>query len=89
VKVKYDFLLLFLQLKLSEVEARLKIFEYSARTSKKIQPITITKINWLMLLKEITTAYSKNYMKSINTLCGKKNSELLVLKAVGKQALKS
>jgi hypothetical protein len=69
VKVKYDFLLLFLQLKLSEVEARLKIFEYSARTSKEIQPITITKINWLMLLKEITTVYSKNYMKSINTLC--------------------
>lgn len=35
------------------------------RTSKKTQPLTITKTNWLMLLKEIKVVYSGNRIKSI------------------------
>jgi hypothetical protein len=53
---------------------------YSA--SKKTQPVTITKINWLMLFKEIIPVYSENHMKPINTLCGQ-NTELLIVKAGG------
>jgi hypothetical protein len=40
----------------------------------------ITKINWLMLFKEIIVVCSGNHMKPINTLCGQ-NAELLSAKA--------
>jgi hypothetical protein len=58
------------------------IFKYSVRTAKKTQPITITKISWLMLFKEIIAVYSENHVKPINTLC-EQNSELLIVKAGG------
>jgi hypothetical protein len=45
----------------------------------------MTKINWLMLFKEINTVYSENHTKPINTLCGE-NAELLNVKAGGTQS---
>jgi hypothetical protein len=42
------------------------IFKNSVRTSKRTPHFTITKINWLMLLKEIILVYSNNYTKPIN-----------------------
>jgi hypothetical protein len=47
-------------------EARLKTFNYSVLASKNTRPITVTKINWLMLSKEIIAAYTENHMKPIN-----------------------
>jgi hypothetical protein len=58
------------------------IFRNSIRTAKKTQPITITKINQLMLFKEILAVYTRNHMKPTNTLCGQ-NEELLIVKAGG------
>jgi hypothetical protein len=52
------------------------IFKNSVPTSKKIQYFSITKINWLMLFREIIPVYPKNNMKTINTLCGQ-NAEIL------------
>jgi hypothetical protein len=43
------------------------IFNNSVRTAKKTQCITITKINLLMMFKEIIVVYSENHMKPINT----------------------
>jgi hypothetical protein len=37
------------------------LFKDPARTSKRTPHFTITGINWLMLIKEIMTAYSENY----------------------------
>jgi hypothetical protein len=45
------------------------IFKNSICTAKKTQHSTITKINWLILLKEIIAVYSENHMKPINTKC--------------------
>jgi hypothetical protein len=41
----------------------------SVRTSKRTPHLTITKINLLMLFKEITAVYSENYTKPVNTKC--------------------
>jgi hypothetical protein len=53
------------------------IFKNSVCTSKKTQDFFITKTSWLMLFKEIITAYFENRTKSINTLC-EQNAELMV-----------
>jgi hypothetical protein len=47
-----------------------------------MQHISITKISWLILFKEIVPVYCDNYTKPINTLC-EKNAELLIFKAGG------
>jgi hypothetical protein len=39
------------------------IFKNSVRTSKRTPHFTITKINWLMLFKEIIVVYSENDTK--------------------------
>jgi hypothetical protein len=39
------------------------LFKNSVRTSKRTQHFTITKINWLMLFKEIISVYSENHKK--------------------------
>jgi hypothetical protein len=41
----------------------------SVRTSKRTPHFTITKINWLMLFKDIMAVYSENHAKPINTKC--------------------
>jgi hypothetical protein len=43
------------------------LFRNPVRTSKRTPNFTITKINWLMLIKEIITAYSENHAKPIKT----------------------
>jgi hypothetical protein len=43
------------------------IFKISVRTSKRTPHFTITKINWLMLFKDIIDAYCENHMTDINT----------------------
>jgi hypothetical protein len=45
------------------------LFKNSVRTSKRTPYFTITKINWLMLCKEIITVYSENHTKPINAKC--------------------
>jgi hypothetical protein len=45
------------------------LFKNSVRTSKRTPNFTITKINWLMLFKEIIAVYSENHAKPINTKC--------------------
>jgi hypothetical protein len=45
------------------------IFKNSACIAKKTQHLTITKINWFMLFKDIIAAYTENHMKNINTKC--------------------
>jgi hypothetical protein len=42
------------------------LFKNSGRTSKRTPHFTITKINWLMLFKEIIAVYSDNHIKPIN-----------------------
>jgi hypothetical protein len=54
------------------------LFKISVRTSKRTPHFTITKINWLMLFKEIIAVYSEEHTKPINT-----NSALLTVKADG------
>jgi hypothetical protein len=56
-------------------------YKNSALTSQKTQLVSMTMINWLMLLKEISV-YSENHMKHIDTLC-EQNSELLIVKTGG------
>jgi hypothetical protein len=59
-------------------KARLQtIFKHSARTAKKTQHFTISKISGLTLFREIIAISSENHMKSINTLWGQ-NEELIV-----------
>jgi len=43
------------------------LFKNSVRTSKRTLHFTITKINWLMLFKEIIAVYSEKHTKPINT----------------------
>jgi hypothetical protein len=43
------------------------LFNNSDRTSKRTQHSTITKINRLMLFKEIVAVYNENHTKLINT----------------------
>jgi hypothetical protein len=39
------------------------MFKNSVRTAKKIQHLAITKINWLMLFREIIAVYNENHTK--------------------------
>jgi hypothetical protein len=39
------------------------IFKNSVRTANKTQHFSITKINWLMLFKEIIAVYTENHTK--------------------------
>jgi hypothetical protein len=41
------------------------LFKNSVRTSKRTPHLTITKINWLTLFKEIIAVYSLNHTKLI------------------------
>jgi hypothetical protein len=43
------------------------LFKNPVRTSKRTAHFTITKINWLMLFKEIIAVYSENHTKPIIT----------------------
>jgi hypothetical protein len=45
------------------------LFKNSVCTSETTPNFTITKINWLMLFKEIIAVYSENQAKPINTKC--------------------
>jgi hypothetical protein len=45
------------------------LFKNSVRTSKRTPYFTITKINWLMLFKEIIDVYAENETRPINTKC--------------------
>jgi hypothetical protein len=51
--------------------------KHSVCTSKKTLSITITRIGWLMLFKEIISAYFENH---VNTFRGQ-NAEILIFKA--------
>jgi hypothetical protein len=70
-----------MELDISPLKSKLVwiIFKNSARTAKKTQHFSVTKINLLMLFKKIIAVYSENHMKPINTLCGQ-NTELLIIK---------
>jgi hypothetical protein len=54
------------------------LFKNLVRTSKRTPHFTITKINWLMLFKEIIAVYSEKYTNSII-----QNADLLIVKADG------
>jgi hypothetical protein len=45
------------------------LFKNSVRTSKRTPHFTITKVNWLMLFREIIAVYSENHAKPLNTKC--------------------
>jgi hypothetical protein len=45
------------------------LFKNPVRTSKRTPHFTITKINWLMLFKEVIAVCTKNHAKPINTKC--------------------
>jgi len=45
------------------------ISKNSVRTSKRTQHFVITKINWLMLFKEIIAVYTENHTKRVSTMC--------------------
>jgi hypothetical protein len=45
------------------------LFKNPVCTSKRTPHFTITKINWLMLFKEVIAVYSENHAKPINTKC--------------------
>jgi hypothetical protein len=54
------------------------LFKNSVRTSKRTPHFTITKINWLILFKEIIAVYTENHTKpKKNTLC-EQNAEFIV-----------
>jgi hypothetical protein len=53
------------------------LFKNSVRTSKKTPYFTITKINWLMLFKEIIAVYSENHTNTQT-----QTPDLLLLKQV-------
>jgi hypothetical protein len=48
----------------------------------KTQRVSVTKINWLTLFKEVFAVYSENNTKPTNKLCGQ-NAELLIFKTGG------
>jgi hypothetical protein len=48
--------------------------KYSVPSTNKMQGISITKISYLMLFKEIIAVYYENDKKPIDTLCGKIHS---------------
>jgi hypothetical protein len=43
------------------------LFKNPARTSKRTPHFTITKVNWLMLFKEIIAVYSDDHTEPVNT----------------------
>jgi hypothetical protein len=43
------------------------LFKNSVRTSKRTPHFTVTKIDWLMLFKEVIAVYSENHTKPVNT----------------------
>jgi hypothetical protein len=47
-------------------EHRLNVIKNSVRTSKRTPHFTITKINWLMLFKEIIAVYSEKHTRHMN-----------------------
>jgi hypothetical protein len=53
------------------------LFKNSVHTSKRTPHFTSTKINWVMLFKEVIAVYSENHAKPINT------NALLTVKAGG------
>jgi hypothetical protein len=57
------------------------IFKQFVRTLKRMQPITITKISWLKLFKEMIAVYSENNINLTNKLC-ELNAKLLITKQV-------
>jgi hypothetical protein len=58
------------------------ITEHSVPTAKKTPHVSITKISWLVLLREIIAVCIENHTKPINTVCGQ-NAELFIVKACG------
>jgi hypothetical protein len=54
------------------------LFKNSALSSKRTPRFTITKINWLMLFKEIIAVYTENHRQHKI-----QNSDLLIKKQVG------
>jgi hypothetical protein len=58
-----------LVVKSSEAEARLNIIKEFSPYLKRTPHFSITKINWLMLFKEIMAVYSEDHTKPINTKC--------------------
>jgi hypothetical protein len=65
------------RLKLKLIETT---FKESVRTAKKTLHLSITKISWLMLFKEIIAVYFENHTKATYTFSGQ-NTELLIVKA--------
>jgi hypothetical protein len=51
------------------------LFKNSVHTSKRTPHFSITKINWLMLFKEIIAVYIENHAKPINTKCSITDSQ--------------
>jgi hypothetical protein len=47
------------------------IVNKSVLTQKKTQPITIAKINWILLFKELIAVDSESYETDEYTLCAK------------------
>jgi hypothetical protein len=45
------------------------LFKNAVHTSKKTPHFTMTKINWLLLFREIITVYYVNHMRHINKNC--------------------
>jgi hypothetical protein len=46
------------------------LFKNPVRTSKKTPHLTITKINWLTLFKEMIAVYSENHTETVTIKCG-------------------
>jgi hypothetical protein len=45
------------------------MFKNLVRTSKKVQHVIITKINWLNLFKKIKAVFIENHTDTINKEC--------------------
>jgi hypothetical protein len=54
------------------------LFKNSVRTPKRTPHLTITKINWLTLFKEIISVYSENHTNPVT-----QNAALLIVTARG------
>jgi hypothetical protein len=48
-------------------------------SKKKKQSVSTTRINWLMLFREIVAVHSRNHTKTVNALCGQ-NDETVNIK---------
>jgi hypothetical protein len=58
------------------------MFKHSVPPPKKTQCPSITKLNRLMLFREIIAIYSELSYKTKNTLC-EQNAEIVIVKAGG------